>query len=469
MRTHTRTNPSSLPNHLQEVYWTDTLTTAHRIKLTVSKDGMAVTADITAGAACGVNELRAALQAANVVFIADAKLIQELAQRLADPQFTAHAIVVAQGAPARPSRDGYFEPAFHVGIQPGHVDESGTMDFFNRELLKPLAAEEYVGQLHAPVQGVPGKRVDGAELKVAAARPAKLRVGPGIRSAPDGRMYAAHPGVLVYTPDTSIDVARVHVHARDVDLRSGNLNMEGALTVKGSVQHQFSARATGDVEIAGGVECGSVSAGGNVRIRGGVRGGESGVVCAEGDVTLHHAEGAYIRAGGQLKLESAIHSDIAANRIRAERMIRGGSAAAEVSLVVQEAGAPNTGSGTLLAAGLPLERPVCDIRIALAAQKEQRNLQRAGGVRDADERAKGGKVGRANAAIAQKALAVKAELAAHREQLLPGASVQVLGRAHAGVTIQLGVHSVVLDEPQNGTRFTWDAQKREIRRERQSR
>lgn len=430
---------------------------------------MSVAADITAGAASGMNELSAALQAAGIVFNVDPAPIAELAQKLADGAFTAHNVVIARGLEAKPGHDGYFEPAFPVGIQPGHLDATGTMDFFDRELLKPVSAGDYIGQIHQPVNGLPGKRVDGAEVKVAAVRGSKLNVGPGIRSAPDGRLYAARAGVLVFEPDQKIDIVQAHVHARDVDMRSGSLNMEGSLTVQGSVQHQFTVRATGDVEIAGSVECGSVFAGGALRIRGGVRGGDNGIVCSEGQLALHHAEGAYVRSGGLLKLESAINCDIAASKIVAARVIRGGSTSAEVSLVVAEAGAANAGTSTLLAAGLPLERPVCDVRLMLAAQKEQRMLQRTAGVRAADERAKGGKAGRANAAIAQKQLTATAAMASRREELTTDATVHVTGRIHAGVTIKIGVHTLLLEEPSAGTRFSWDPQKREIRRERQSR
>ena len=287
---------------------------------------MSATAEIAAGPACGPNELRAALQAARVAFVAAPAPLAALAQKLADEKYTAHGLVVAQGEEARPGKDGFFEPAFHVGIQAGHVNESGTMDFFDRELLKPLAHDEYLGHLQQPVTGVPGRRVDGSVIKVPTVRGSNLRVGQGIRAAPDGRLYAARPGVLVYAPEQNIDVVQVHVHPRDVDLRSGNLHMEGVLTVRGSVQHQFTVRATGEIEIQGSVECGSVFGGAGLRIRGGVRGGNSGLVCAEGDITLHHAEGAYLRAGGTLKLESAIHCDLAANKIQTTRLIRGGSA-----------------------------------------------------------------------------------------------------------------------------------------------
>lgn len=427
---------------------------------------MLATADIAAGPAMGVQELRTALQAARVVFSHDPALLNELARKLADAKFSARAVVVARGREAVTGRDGYFEPAFSVGIQAGHVDESGTIDFFDRELLKPLQADEYVGQLHQPVQGVAGKRVDGVEIKVKPVRPLNLQIGPGIRQAPDGRLYAAFAGVLVYELNRKIDVARQHVHQRDVDLRSGNLDMEGALTVRGSVQHQFTVRATGDIEIQGGVESGSVFGSGKVRIRGGVRGGDCGEVSAEGNVEVGHAEGATIRSGGVLTLGSAVNCELAAHKIVAARMIRGGTAQAELSVQVQEAGAAHAGSQTLLAAGIPLDRPVCDVRVALVEHKEQRALQRrAGGVRASDERNKGGKLGRVNLGLAQKELEMKAEHAGRREQLLPSASVHVVGRLHPGVSIQIGVHSLLVDEPETNVRFVWDPQRRSIRRE----
>jgi uncharacterized protein (DUF342 family) len=127
---------------------------------------MSARVDITSGDAMGIAELRTALQAAGVLFAADPAPVELLAKSLADGAFTARGVVIAHGRPAAPGRDGYFDPAFPVGIQAGHLDESGTIDFFDRELLKPVQADDYLGQLHPPTPGTPGKRVDGSEIKV---------------------------------------------------------------------------------------------------------------------------------------------------------------------------------------------------------------------------------------------------------------------------------------------------------------
>jgi uncharacterized protein (DUF342 family) len=105
--------------------------------------------------------------------------------------------------------------------------------------------------------------------------------------------------------------------------------MEGALTVRGSVQHRFTVRATGDVAILAHVENGSVCCSSKLRVQGGVRSGDTGEVRAEGDIEVGHAEGAFIRSGGVLRLGSAVNSDLAAHKIVAARMIRGGTAQAK--------------------------------------------------------------------------------------------------------------------------------------------
>src|ERR1700712_3516847 len=270
---------------------------------------MSALAEISRGPACGLAELQAAVSAAGVsANRLDSVALDALAKQLDNLAFEKPSVLVARARPAAPGIDGYFEPAFPMGIQPGHVDESGAMDFSDRELLKPLTQGDYVGQLHQPVQGEAGMRVDGSEIKVALARESKLRAGPGVTLAADGCMYAALSGVLVYAHEQTIDVAQQHVHNADVDLRSGSLHMEGSISVRGNVQRQFAVRATGSVDIQGHGESGTVIADGCIRISGRVHSGDAGLVCAQGDVSIHHCEAAQVRCGGLLKLGNAVHS-----------------------------------------------------------------------------------------------------------------------------------------------------------------
>ena len=128
------------------------------------------------------------------------------------PNYSCGETVIARGRAAVPGKDGYFEPAFHAGVQAGHLNADGTMDFFDRELLKSFERDTCVGQLHSPLPGIAGKRLDGSEIKVQAVRPSKLRVGANLRVGGDGRVYTSKAGVVMYVPEQSLELVEHHIH-----------------------------------------------------------------------------------------------------------------------------------------------------------------------------------------------------------------------------------------------------------------
>jgi uncharacterized protein (DUF342 family) len=268
---------------------------------------------------------------------------------------------------------------------------------------------------------------------------------------------------LLFSGRDSIDVVQHHVHTGKVDLRSGHLDMEGSLVVKGSVERLFRAAASGDVEIQGGVEYGSVQAGGSLRVSAGVRGGETGMVSAEGDVSVRQAEYAQIACGGLLKLESAINCDLYARDIQITGKVRGGKARAERAVVAREAGVAQ-GAATELASACPIERPVLAAKRSVASAKDQRQLVHKSARND--ERGKGGKAGRATASLQSAELSRKVELAKRRDELLPDAFVEVSGTVHPGVMIQIGTATLSVDQAAQGVRFSFDLQTRKVRTER---
>jgi len=125
------------------------------------------------------------------------------------------------------------------------------------------------------------------------------------------------------------------------------------LTVKGDVERLLQARATGDLEVLGSVSGGSLRAGGSISVSGSVRGGDAGRVIAEHDVTIKSCESADVSAGGACGFKKRQQPALGRDVFVPGRL-RGGSALAERSVVVKEAGTPS-GTMTLLQAGEPLE------------------------------------------------------------------------------------------------------------------
>lgn len=442
-----------------------------RITLHVASDGLVATVTIVAGSPADETALGEALRGAKIDFGLDPAACAGIAGALADPEFAAEHAVVARGQLPVASVDALLEPQFYPGIQPGALREDGTMDFHDRELLKPVKQGDVLAWLRRAVPGVPGRRVDGAEIPVAPAREVHLAFGPGVRLEADGAVRAERSGVVLYVPGQSLGVVDHHVHAGDVDLRSGNLSMEGSLVVQGTVQRLFSVRATGDIQIDGAVESGSVRAGADLHVRLGVRGGDAGLVCAEGDLIANHAESATLWCGGSMRIGEAASSELFAARIQVDRRIRGGTASAEQSLIAGEAGSPHGGTETVLVAGEPLESPLDVARRALEVAKSRRVAGRAASPSTAESgaRTKGGKFGRALAAMSRREIEHRIEQAERRGVLLRSAEIRITGTAHAGVLVRIGGDRVLLDQPESNVRFFFDMVTSRIQTERSPR
>lgn len=427
-----------------------------RITITVAPDGLSASALIRRGDASTRLALEEALQKAGVVFGVDEALVGRFGSQLGSPRFEMRATVIAKGRAAVPGKSGVFVPAFEMGLQPGRPRPDGSIDFHDRDLLKHVETGAKLGTLQPPTAGVAGMRVDGKEIPAAPGVAYRLSVGKGARLAPDGVVWALRGGVVGYNASAgSIDVEDHHIHSADVDLHSGDVRMEGSLVIQGSVEETLEARATGDLEILGRVEGGRAEAGGSLRVKGGV----FGVACARGDLVTQHATAANLRCGGLLRVSEAVNSQLHATRIEITRLVRGGAAFAEQSIVVTEAGSPQ-GITTELVAGEPLDRELLAVRKALEATKKGRLVDRRA------SHDSSGKVGRASAALDEEALNLKIALLRRRAELAPAARVEVIGLAHPGVVVRIGDERKTIDEPMRGVRISLDPETRQLRFER---
>jgi uncharacterized protein (DUF342 family) len=425
---------------------------------------MSAVATVVPGPPGGEADVAAALERVRIRVGVHADACRQLASALQDSSYATTGLAVASGVPSVPARDAYFEPAFTAGLLPGRLRADGTMDFFDRELLKPVTQGQPIGVLHPAQRGTPGTRVDGQSSPVTEPRDLQLECGPGVSVEAGGRICAGRAGVVVYVAGKSLDVVDHHVHRGDVDLRSGNLDMQGSLGIGGDVQRAFTVRATGDVEIAGNVQSGGVSAGGHVKVHGVIRGGHAGSVYAAGDLTAHHAEGATLVAGGTIALEGALHCQLSAVAILARQTLRGGSARAESSIRSRDAGAPHGSTGTLLVAGEALLNLLEHAQWAQGMQKQRRAAERLAGTatRANGDRGKGGKLARSAAERQRAELERKVALRERSRELLPHAAIEITGTAHAGVIVAMGDARLVLERPMQQVRFIFDLESASI-------
>lgn len=377
--------------------------------------------------------------------------------------------VASLETPPRAGRDGWVELLFEAGLVAGRIDAEGHMNFFDRGLLKSVEAGATLVRIHAPERGEPGLSADGVVVPAQSGAAVKLRLGAGVALGENGDVQATRAGVVLYKAGDSLDVIDRHVQQGNVDLRTGHLAMRGSLVVRGDVERLLKVEATGDVEVLGTVSGGSLRAGGAVRVSGSVRGGEAASVFAQGDVTVRSCESAQVTACGTLRTQEAVNSRLAGAHVVVTSRLRGGSASAESSVTVKEAGTVG-GATTVLEAGEPLQLPELeDVQRAVLMQKLRRMAER-GGVRDAfgsrgELRGKGGKLGRVQASQSADELRQLAERAEKRRELQRTAFLEV-GLAHAGVELCIGPARLTLAQAVRALRYALDAETGQLRAER---
>jgi uncharacterized protein (DUF342 family) len=483
-----------------------------RIAIRVTGDGMSALVSVAPGPPASAHDLAIALDRAGVCFGVDEHARRRLIDELGDPEFSVRELRLASGEPASPSRDACFEPAFEVGVQPGRLREDGSMDFFDRGLLKHALEGDVLGRVRPARPASPGTRVDGGSQPTSHLTARLPRLGAGVLLQKDGSVIATRSGTIAYVAEDSLEIVAQHVHRGDVDMRSGHLSMEGSLIIEGDVRRLFGVRALGDLEIRGVIEGGSVYAGGNMAIHGAVSGGDVGIVSAGGDLRARHVERSTLICGGAMTLEESVHSELTAETIHVLRWLHGGTATAALDITVEQVGSPRGNAATVLIAGVPLDPPelpaqpvivqakhevvsvalhtsgpvtvsglamrasgaparisAAPARISAApartsaapGQTASTSRRPLGAASIAPQRASfGPAAGPSRRPVDEDAkheAERKAAYQARAERLRSLASIRVLGVAHEGVTIQIGELRLVLERAVSDVCFAVDA------------
>jgi hypothetical protein len=168
-----------------------------------------------------------------------------------------------------------------------------------------------------PAAGKPGRAVTGESVAAPSGKPATIEAGAlvSVEESDAGITYRALESAIVVELSTRrIEVARSIEIPGTVDHETGNLDVWGSVTIRGSVVDGFSVRARGDVIIAGSAESAFIESGGHVTVGGGIL-GKSGitVVRCRGDCTARFVENAAVDAGGDLHVgDFVLHSRISA-------------------------------------------------------------------------------------------------------------------------------------------------------------
>lgn len=218
--------------------------------------------------------------------------------------------VIAEGKPVRQGCDGKIEYLFNTNpnLKPA-LNEDGTVDFFNLNLISPCKEGQVVAKLVPADHGEDGVDVYGAYVDPKEVKEPRFDYGRSLKVSEDGSELISEINGNVMLVGTTVFVSNIY-EVNDVDTSTGNIEYDGDIHVAGNVKAGFTVEATGNIEIKGVVEGAQVKAGGDIIIARGMNGMGKGTITAGRNIVSKFIENATARADGYIHAEAIMHSDV---------------------------------------------------------------------------------------------------------------------------------------------------------------
>ena len=426
------------------------------VHVQIAPDGMSASISLApakGGKPAGIEDVLRALTAAGVNFGLD-----EAAMREACQAGVAENVPVAQGLAAQEGHDSDFvELVAEISDRAPKINENGLIDYREHNAIGLVAPGSALMRRIPSVPGSIGYTVLGQALAPAPVRDqafCSLLSGSEI-SPHDPNLLTATIAGLPVRVEAGMLVEPV-LNLEQVDLESGNVYFDGTVNISGDVHQSMKVEASGDIFVGGTVDGGTLKAGGNVRIQGGVIAGAQ--VASRGAITVRFAEASSLSSGTVLAVQDAVlncelasqNQIVVGGKSGQRGRLVGGSVTARMLLKVPQLGADSAGITRInMAVDAALEQQLREVDARMVTEKtNQDNLQKVCAHLSATKDPKG-MLERARAAWRQatqawgKSLVERAELERQRNVLMQ-ARVEVQVRTAGAIELAFGARRLVL-------------------------
>ncbi len=225
-------------------------------------------------------------------------------QLVEDPFQTETPLEIARGKAPIPGQDAYLTSPYMKVDNAKATDETDRVNLKEVMDIPMVKKGDLAGEKIDPVPGEDGMAVTGERLPARKPRDFPLRPGKNTR-VEGNRIYATKGGQV------SVQKRMIHVHPvyevrGDLDMKTGNIDFTGSVTVQGNVPSGYEIKAEGDIHIFGMVEASTLQAGGSIFISGGVSAQGKGRIEATKDIHALYLNEAHLQAGGAIYIRQTI-------------------------------------------------------------------------------------------------------------------------------------------------------------------
>lgn len=231
------------------------------------------------------------------------------------------------------------------------ITEDGKVDHYELNLINKVEKGGWLGERIDATPGEPGKSVFGEEIPAKHGKQLPLLYDKSsIEEVYDKEkgitvLVAKKPGAVFYKNDIIYVYDYLEIEG-DVSFETGNINFDGFVNIKGSIDDNFSVEAKNDIEVLGPMGIGGInkvhSKNGCIYIRGGIAGKNKARIFCKQNLYTKFASDCIIECDGTVHIGFyAINCYIRAKQVIFESKnsrIIGGRIDAEIKVVANEVG-----------------------------------------------------------------------------------------------------------------------------------
>lgn len=265
--------------------------------------------------------------------------------------YTGKAILIAEGMlpeHGRDSRNTYYQMK---EVKP-EVKEDGNVDHYELNLINMVQKGDWLGEKIHATPCKEGKTVRGTPLKAMPGKNYPLlydkKTVKEIVEENKSTLYSLRTGAVFFEGDR-IGVSNHLEIKENIGVKTGNVDFDGYLTVKGTVEDNYSVASTKDIEILGEYGVGSVkeinSSEGSIYIKGGIAGKGKTTIRCKKNLYLKFVADAEIICDGSVHIGFyCLNSNITAKEVILDSMkgqIMGGNINAHIRVISAIVGSPS--------------------------------------------------------------------------------------------------------------------------------
>ncbi|MDR0551213.1 MAG: FapA family protein, partial [Spirochaetaceae bacterium] len=278
------------------------------LSVDVTEDEMRAFLFITApgpgGADITYEDIKRAMQTKNVI----AGINEILLQTIADRPLFREKICIAKGINPVNGLHSYIQYFFEVEHNKirFHETNDGKIDFKSMNIIQNVTENQTLAVWNPAEPGKDGTTVTGRVLLAESGKNTPLEIGSNVHVAEDGHTVLASISGQVVLINGKINVEPVLEVDGDVGLKTGNVEFNGTVFIKGNVIEGFTVKASGNIEINGTVDKSTLIAQGDIIVKQGIYGKEDMLVQSGRSLWAKFIENATVKAGDMVVVSDGI-------------------------------------------------------------------------------------------------------------------------------------------------------------------